>query len=141
MRVLARTMQAVSEVVEGVKTSEAPGSELLLHLAPASWLRGTVRDKEGKPIPGLELLHPGVSSYEARLKVDDRGRFAAGPAPAGAHEVTFRPWGYVRHTFIHRAELGRDVEVDVHPQAGSFHFDPPEGVRVIDLSAEQPNTQ
>jgi outer membrane lipoprotein-sorting protein len=34
-----------------------------------------------------------------------------------------------------------DVEVDQHPQAAAFVFDPPAGVRVIDLSEQPATTQ
>jgi outer membrane lipoprotein carrier protein len=78
---------------------------------------------------GLELLPREPAHYEKlSLRVD--------PVSGRVHETT------VVDLFGNRTRVElRDVEVDFHPKAGSFHFDPPEGVRVIDLSAEQPNTQ
>lgn len=75
---------------------------------------------------GLELLPRAPAHYEKLHLVVD-------PASGRVLETT------VVDLFGNRTRVElREVEVDRRPEPGVFRFDPPEGVRVIDLSAERP---
>ena len=77
---------------------------------------------------GLKLVPRAPSHYEKLLLSVDR-------TSGRVYETT------VIDLFGNRTHVELlDVEVDRHPQAAAFTFDPPAGVRVIDLSAEQPAT-
>jgi outer membrane lipoprotein carrier protein len=87
-----------------------------------------IASPESSPLVGLELVPRGPSHYEKLLLRVDRtsGRVV---------ETT------VLDLFGNRTHVELfDVEVDRHPLAESFRFDPPAGVRVIDLSAGNPAT-
>jgi outer membrane lipoprotein carrier protein len=80
------------------------------------------------PRVGLELLPRSPSHYEKLLLHVDR-------TSGRVYETT------VLDLFGNRTHVELfDVEIDRHPLAASFTFDPPAGVRVIDLSAGQPAT-
>jgi outer membrane lipoprotein carrier protein len=83
---------------------------------------------EASPRVGLELLPRAPSHYEKLLLSVDR-------ASGRVYETT------VLDLFGNRTQVELlDVEVDRHPPAASFTFDPPAGVRVIDVSAQHPAT-
>ena len=78
------------------------------------------------PRVDLELRPRAEAHYEKLLlRVD--------PSSGEVHETT------VVDLFGNRTHVELlDVETDRHPDAATFRFDPPAGVRVIDLSGEHP---
>ncbi|MEM7351997.1 MAG: carboxypeptidase regulatory-like domain-containing protein [Acidobacteriota bacterium] len=87
------------------------GQEIAMVLEPAARVRGTVVDREGRPLPGVDLRldsdnpWPGfnLDRAESRALSDDRGHFALPLWADGLYTLSARSIGFVEI----RREIGR----------------------------------